>query len=241
MRMFDTRPRSISRNTRAASGHHWRVAVIDSGWAGQDSRVLPVIDALGNNGVPGDQLGHGTSCIARLLAVAERIEVQPIRIFSNRLQATAAQLQRALNIARDTECDAITLSLGLSPSDRTTVLDNTFSTLAAMGLTVFAASRWGDETFPALRADVIGVGAMYGMPFGCIRSTTDRSIEYLAAGLIRMPNGTLRGGPSYAVPIVAGYAARQCAHLPRPGVEVVRQALQLATAEDPPPSSLIRL
>lgn len=215
-----------------------RVGVIDSGWdsAIHDTRVDAglafVADAGGVSMVcdAQDRHGHGTACADLILQVAPDARVIPIRIFSERLEASPAALIAAIDWAVARRLDLINLSLTTIRRDALAALYRSCELARRAGtIVVAAAGPLNARALPSIFEPVIGVAAGRFENRLEVRYRDRHEVECVANGVQRARSlaGRIRtwSGSSFAAPVVTGHIANFLQSHRGGTIEVVRQML----------------
>jgi subtilisin family serine protease len=204
---------------RSATGRGVRVAVADSGWNRNipEPRVLRGVGLVTAEGVPvaqeteddHDRIGHGTACIDLILRLAPGVEVLPLRVCGERLEATSAVLGRAVRRAVALGAPVLSVHVGTGEEG-----GEGFDALAAAcaeaveeGMVIVASDGGGRWRYPAALPGVIHAGP------------TELTREY------RLPKaGAVKAGDrsGIAAPTLAGIAGLFLERHPRARAEDLR-------------------
>lgn len=189
-------------------------------------------DFSGRDGVPADEVGHGTHVAGTIAAVSNnalgvagvawQCKIMPVKALTRLVRiadgavsgtGSSADVAAAIRYAADNGASAINLSLGSSSS--TTVEANAVAYAVGKGVVVVAAmgnDGSGNPSYPAAYPDVVSVGAIDSAEKKASFSQTGSHIDVVAPGvgiLSTVPGGTYgtKSGTSMATPHVAGVAA----------------------------------
>jgi hypothetical protein len=155
---------------RSATGRGVRVAVADSGWNRNfpEPRVLRGVGLVTAEGAPlvqetvddHDRIGHGTSCIDLILRLAPGVEVLPVRVCGERLEATPAVLGRAVRRALELRVPVLSVHVGTG-EDAGEGFDALAAACAAAveeGMVIVASDGGGRWRYPASLPGVVHAG-----------------------------------------------------------------------------------
>ena len=224
------------------TGRGVRVAVVDSGIVPDHPKVGPVAGGValtvGPDGtlVYGDDhadcAGHGTACAGIIRRKAPEAALYSVRVFDESLSTEGRLLIAAIEWAVAQGMDLIHLSLGTTDVGYRDALARVCRNAADKGVILVSAEHnEGRESYPALLADVIGVGA------GKLRGLYDyhyrpgAAIECIARGdpqrvCWREPPEMMLGGTSFAAPHITGLIALIRQAHPGASLEQVRGILE---------------
>lgn len=231
------------------------IAVIDSGVHEGHPHVGRVaggvaIDAAGCcSSDYTDRVGHGTAVMAAIREKAPAADCYAIRIFDDRLTASASRLIAAINWAIAARVHIINLSLGTANVDHADVFAETVARAEAAGVAIVAAREdAGVRWLPGAIPGVVQVQVDWECPRDDYRVTrSGDGTVFLASGFARPipgidPRRNLHG-VSFAVANVTGFLARAMSLSPAnsaiPAVERLerfaeyRELLLEAVAEPP--------
>ncbi len=217
-------------------GEGVQVVVIDSGWdcSSRDSRIRDGVGFVGDEPFVAamsadyhDRIGHGTDCIARILEVAPGVEIHPVRIFGNELDASPEQLVAALAWAGRTGARIVNLSLGTELPDGLSAIYRECERLAGKGVMVVAAGgRGAGWSVPAVFPNVLGVAAGQFASLREYHFDPTGPLEIVADGSTRNSRtGRTRCTTSVATATASGILALLLAAHPRSSVEEARALL----------------
>ncbi len=235
------------------TGRGVKVAVVDSGLVPNHPKIGPVAGgtalAVGPDGTirysddHADCAGHGTACAGIIRRKAPQAEFYSVRIFDASLQADSRLLIAAIEWALEQGMELVNLSLGTTEVGQRDALARICRQAADQGILLVAAEHEeGQESYPALLPQVIGVGA------GKLRGLYDyhyrqgAAIECIARGDPQRlcwlePSEIMLGGTSFAAPHITGLVALILEAHPNADLEQVRALLHAhAQPEAPQPS-----
>lgn len=238
------------------TGHGVSVAVIDSGWSMHQpsERVGSGIDLTGgfaDHCLPNihDKLGHGTMCGDILFRVAPQVNLHPVKIFKNNLNASPTRLIQALQWAVENEMSVVNLSASTLLEEAIDPLYRVCDLARKANVTVVAAAHAQSEwSYPAVFDNVIGVrqklpvspNAWYERPqasqvqegLGRISVAVQpyEAVECTVYGghrNVRVSNGVAKrvASNSSAVPVIAGLVARLKQDAPHASLSYLLQTL----------------
>ncbi|HVE35179.1 MAG TPA: S8 family serine peptidase [Gemmatimonadaceae bacterium] len=217
-----------------------RVGVIDSGWDASvpDRRVEPGVGFVATHAAGGismvrdaqDRHGHGTACADLILQVAPEARIVPIRIFSERLEASPAALIAAIDWAVARHLGLINLSLTTIRRDALAPLYRSCELARRAGtIVVAAAGPINARSLPSIFEPVIGVTAGRFDNRLEVQYRDRHEVECVANGVQRARSlaGRVRtwSGSSFAAPVVTGHIANFLQSHLGATIEVVRQML----------------
>lgn len=203
------------------------IAVVDSGVHAAHPHVQGVaggvaIDASGAV-TPDytDRIGHGTAVMAAIKEKAPFADCYAVRIFGDRLTASASTLVAAIDWAVSARVHIVNLSLGSSNADHAPMFQAAVARAAAAGVTIVAArDDDGVSWYPGSLPGVVGVRADWECAreaFGVDR-LEDGGVVFRASGYARPvpgvdPRRNLHG-ISFAVANMTGFLARAMSLMP---------------------------
>ena len=206
----------------AGSGRGVRIAIIDSGVHATHPHVGSVaggvtITEQGEHADYADGLGHGTAVAAVIREKAPDAELFAVRIFTDRLSATAATLVRALDWAARSRMHLVNLSLGTTRREHEAALRDALHRAAASDVFIVAArDDDGVRYFPGsiAHAAVVPVQLDWACPREtCYTADVNGTTVYRASGWPRpipgVPPARNLNGISFAVANVTGILARR--------------------------------
>ncbi len=224
------------------TGRGVRVAVVDSGIVPDHPKVGPVAGGVALTVGPdgtlmygddhADCAGHGTACAGIIRRKASEAALYSVRVFDESLSTEGRLLIAAIEWAVAQGMDLIHLSLGTTDVGYRDALARVCRNAADKGIILVSAEHnEGRESYPALLAEVIGVGA------GKLRGLYDyhyrpgAAIECIARGdpqrvCWREPPEMMLGGTSFAAPHITGLIALIRQAHPGASLEQVRGILQ---------------
>lgn len=203
------------------------IAVVDSGVHASHPHVQGVAGgvAVEAGGLVSadyvDRIGHGTAVMAAVKEKAPFADCYAVRIFDNRLTASAATLVAAIDWAVSARVHLINLSLGSSNPDHAPLFQAAVERATAAGVTIVAArDDEGVLWYPGCLPGVVGVRA----DWTCARDSyevehaDDGALVFRASGFARPipgvdPRRNLHG-ISFAVANMTGLLARALSLLP---------------------------
>ncbi len=216
-------PGWVRAELRSATGRGVRIGVIDSGWdrALEDSHVkqgVGLVDpadglTLLRSDDDHDRNGHGTACTDLILCIAIDAEVVPIRVFGRSLETSPHVLYAALMWAVEQDLRIVNMSLGTLIREARDILYAACEIARRYGVIVVAAGHiLGEQSFPAVFDNVIGVGAgrfsdpyqfsfHAGEAFECVACGYNQKLHSLGG------QPTVEYGTSFAAPHITGIAA----------------------------------
>ena len=224
------------------SGKAIKVAIIDSGIDTTHPRIGQLAGgvhlSLNSDGDVlrgadfGDRSGHGTACAGIIRNKAPEAELYAIRIFDEPLITDGRRLVAALRWAIDNRMDVVNLSLGTRDiSCRHELAELSLEAAAANVILVAAAANSGEESYPAMLPQVIGVagGKLYGRYTYLFRE--GEHMECVARGDEQrlcwlMPREVMSGGTSFAAPHITGLVTLIREAFPQAALKVVRRILR---------------
>ena len=241
-------------NFSAWTGRGVKVAVIDSGIDPRHPKISRVKDgvefAVNSRGkvIRGvgmalvDRAGHGTACAGIIHRIAPAAELYSVRVFDESLCADGRALLEALHWAIEYGMDVVNLSLGTTdPSLKGPMEALCREALKQRIILVAAADNDGQDSFPAILPEVIGVrgGQVQGLHGYYYRR--DDPIECTARGDAQRVcwmdrTEVMRQGNSFAAPHITGIVALLREALPDGSPAVVRTALAANALECGQPS-----
>ncbi|MBS1818330.1 MAG: S8 family serine peptidase [Acidobacteria bacterium] len=197
------------------------VAVIDSGVHAAHPHVRGVAGGVAiqpGGAVSGDytdRIGHGTAVMAAIKEKAPFADCYAVRIFDNRLSASAPTLIAAIDWAVAARVHVINLSLGTANLAHADAFDGAVARAAAAGVTIVAArDDEGVEWLPGSRPGVVGVRADWtcGRDVFTVERLDSGSVVFRTSGYARPipgvdPRRNLHG-VSFAVANMTGFLAR---------------------------------
>jgi hypothetical protein len=217
------------------TGRGVRVAVIDSGAHAAHPHIRSIAGGVTVNadgsieeGAFLDRLGHGTAVMAAIQERAPEAEYFAIKVFDERLSATAGALVRAIEWAIEQRVHLVNLSLGTANpahADR-------FARVAAQAEAADVALVAARTCLPGSLDGVLGVA----LDEQCARTTyvareTAEGMLLAASGFARpapgIPPERNLQGISFAVANVTGFAARALEGLTDRSPAALRRALVL--------------
>lgn len=200
---------------RVTKGFKTRVAVLDTGYAGDPiaGRVLMRRSFLdpGRPDDTADAYGHGTQVVRNLLTVAPACYVLVARV-QERAGVSSQNVARGIDWAVRNGAGVINLSVDLGPRELAAFAEVRAAIVRASAagvILVGAAGNTGDEVhYPARWPQVIAVGEAwdrYGNGRLSLSTTSCRGADLDAVA----PTWGFRGlyGTSFAAPVVSGAAA----------------------------------
>ena len=208
--------------------HHSHIAaekVIGAAAVARDGSVSEdAADAL-------DRLGHGTAVTAAIQEKAPDAELLIVRVFHNKLAASAAALVAAIDYCVGQGVDLINLSLGSTNDAHRLVFQAAAERALARNTLLVAARAVGDvPCFPGALPMVLGVGLDWDCPRDrfAVQDVPD-GVAYIASGYPRPIDGAPLHrnlhGISFAVAQMTGFAARACQAVRETGVTGDRDRL----------------
>ena len=163
-----------------------------------------------------DRLGHGTAVTAAIQEKAPDAELLIVRVFHDKLAASAAALVAAIDFCVDQGVDLINLSLGSTNVAHRLVFQAAAERALARDVLLVAARSVGEEPcFPGALPMVLGVGLDWDCPRDrfIVQPVSD-GLAYMASGYPRPIDGAPLQrnlhGISFAVAQMTGFAARAC-------------------------------
>ena len=224
------------------SGKAIKVAIIDSGIDATHPRIGQLAGgvhlSLNTDGDVlrgadfGDRSGHGTACAGIIRNKAPEAELYAIRIFDEPLIADGRRLIAALRWAIDNRMDVVNLSLGTRDiSCRDELAKLSLEAAAANVILVAAAANSGEESYPAMLPQVIGVagGKLYGRytylfregeHMECVARGDEQRLCWLT------PREVMSGGTSFAAPHITGLVTLIREAFPQAALKVVLRILR---------------
>jgi subtilisin len=218
------RPAWVNNSLQNITGRNIKVAVIDSGcdiglW--NDCRIDKGISFVQDdtsfeceqNPDYADKIGHGTTCIDRILQIAPGVKIIPVKIFNKRLQTGPNILIKAISFAIENEVNIINLSLSSKLEELLQPLYALCEQAKNKNITIVASHSNQEETsYPAIFENVISVSdkhfdstfdfAYYEDEFvEC--NAQGESLDALGLNHIRRPSS----GNSFAAPVISGIIA----------------------------------
>lgn len=223
-----------------ATGRGVTVAVLDNGWtsAFTDPRVLPSPSAVPDNA----DVGHGATCIARVLQVAPEARVLPVRVFGQRLEASFSDICQGIEIALESGAQVINLSLATRLEAAGPPLFEACQRARRAGVVVVAsAHNQGWRAFPAWLEPVLSTGAgpwrdlldhsyTPGAAIECTAAAAGVAVEFLDG------SSRHRSGSSVAAATMSGLVARMVG-MGVQGLDQVREHLTLTAVAVPTSAS----
>jgi subtilisin family serine protease len=206
-----------------------RVAVIDSGWDSSVSepRVAPGVGFVDSEGSwravvrpdTHDNIGHGTLCSDLILQQAPNSTIVPVRIFDTKLEASGAQLIRALEWALRHSVALVNISASSHNPDLRRPLARLCSIAAERGVIVVAAASTASGR--GIPADLDGVVSAHVANSDRASMQVDGSWRIRA----RMPAEVYRGrglagkytsavGNSFRAAVLSGMIAAELSRAP---------------------------
>lgn len=234
------------------TGRGVAVAVIDSGIVPDHPKVGPLTDGVSISvGKAGDLIygsdfedcvGHGTACAGIIRRKAMDASIYSIRVFDESLSTEPRLLIAAIEWTVAHGIDIVNLSLGTTDIAYRDELANVCRNAVSVGtLLVASANNEGRDSYPALLADVIGVGSgallgpydyyyRAGRPIECIARGDPQRVCWLE------PKEIMMGGTSFAAPHITGLIALIRQAYPGACLQQIREILSNhAVSETAPP------
>ncbi|MCJ2184869.1 S8 family serine peptidase [Novosphingobium sp. 1949] len=209
-----------------ASGKGVRIAVIDSGVHPDHPHITPARIAPGvqitREGAlieapeaTLDQLGHGTAVTAAILEKAPEATCLPVRVFADKLSASAAALVAGVRWAIAQEVDLINLSLGSPNPAHEAVFAQVVAQAQGAGIALVAAhDAQGTPCLPGQLPGVLGVRLDWDCPRARCLAEPAFPGTLTASGYPRAIPGVAHTrnlyGISFAVAQVTGLTALAC-------------------------------
>lgn len=185
------------------------IAVLDTGYSGESSRVLKGIAVLGSEKNAWDNNGHGTGITQIILEETDDwVQILPIKIADYTGCSTEEAAYQGVKYAMEYGVDIIHMSLNMSNLDENSKLIGIVKEAIAEGIeVVVSAGNSGKDTsrvFPANIEDAIVVSAVDEEEEFCRYSNYGETIDFAAAGFYKGESGT-----SYAAARVTGMLAKE--------------------------------
>ena len=183
------------------------VAVLDTGYSGENSRVLKGIAIIENDSR--DNNGHGTGISEIILEETDEwIKVLPIKIADYTGCSTEEAAYQGVKCAMEYGVDIIHMSLNMSSSNENSKLVEIMKDAISEGIEiVVSAGNSGKDVcgvFPANIDEAIVVSAVDEKESFCSYSNYGETVDFAAAGFYKGESGT-----SYAAARVSGILARE--------------------------------
>lgn len=222
--MCFVRPKWVNDHLCNITGRNIKVAVIDSGcdinlW--NDSRIAKGISFVKKdtqyecelNPDYSDKLGHGTTCIDRILQIAPDSSIVPIKVFNTALETSPEILIKAINFAIDSEVNIINMSLSSKLEELLRPLYLLCEKAKNKNIMIVASYANADETsYPAVFDNTISVSAKSFNNIFDFTFEDDEFVECNAQGAssdalgIKLTRSCVTGN-SFAAPIISGIIA----------------------------------
>lgn len=185
------------------------IAVLDTGYSGENSRVLKGTAVIGNKKDAWDDNGHGTGITEIILAETDEwVQVLPVKIADYTGCSTEQAAYQGIKYAMEYGTDVIHMSLNMSNLDEDSELFKIIEAAIEKGIeVVVSAGNSGKDAksvFPANIEDAIVVSAVDEKDVFCSYSNYGKTIDFAAAGFYKGESGT-----SYAAARVTGMLARE--------------------------------
>jgi subtilisin family serine protease len=171
-----------------------------------------------------DRLGHGTAVTAAIQEKAPDADLLIVRVFHDKLAASAAALVGAIAWCVEQKVDLINLSLGSTNEAHLLAFQLAAEHALARGTLLVAARAVGDTPcFPGSLPIVLGVGLDWDCPRDrfIVQEAAD-GIAYDASGYPRPIDGAPQHrnlhGISFAVAQMSGFAALACQQIRESGL-----------------------
>ncbi|WP_337169402.1 S8 family serine peptidase [Gemmatimonas aurantiaca] len=162
------------------------IAVVDSGLSSDGMRVRHGAGVAfrrdqSSRGIitssdTSDRIGHGTRCALQIVHVAPDVQVIPVKVFHERLEADPSVVEHAIDWATEQGVHVISMSLATTRRDVIGPWYRACARAASRGVTlVAAASPSSEPSFPAAFDCVFGVRpARTASPFEFLFRAADR-------------------------------------------------------------------
>jgi len=195
---------------------HPHVGPIDGGWSFRTDDAGEVVMKAGYT----DDIGHGTAVAAVIRGYSPTAHLYALKIFGNRLAASAPLLVKALQWAISQPIRIIHLSLGTSRDQHKPILTDLCDEACRQNIIVVASARTAEDlVFPAVFGSVIGVYWDWDCPPEKVTFRPDKPVQFGAHGWPRpIPGMDQRNnfrGASFAAAHVTGRIARMLEMSPR--------------------------
>lgn len=176
-----------------------------------------------------DDVGHGTACASIIRKKAPEAVLYSVKIFDETLSTHVVVLIEAIQWCIDKEMDIINLSLGTQNKECLSHLREVCSAAFLKGIIIVAASKIGDESYPASFQEVIGVTSHPECPENVILYSEASQIKFLTSGYPRYlpgfpPEHNFRG-ESFAAAHLSGIVALLREKYPFFGTEDIKNIL----------------
>jgi hypothetical protein len=219
------------------------VGLVDSGVSTSlvSSRVLPGVSLV--DGIPSstrqsvsvhgidDTLGHGTMMASIVLGYSRHSVVLPLKVFDDQLKCPVSRICRAIDVGCERGARVICLCLGTSENGSVKRLYAACERALNHGSIVVAAGHnfGGGWSYPAVFANVIGVGRRVSGGQLTLHSCANGALEFFVSGTRRAVGltGTVSalGSSSSAAAFLSGLVATVLFHEPHLNISEVRARL----------------
>lgn len=185
------------------------IAVLDTGYSGEDGRVLDGISVIEYADSVADGNGHGTKIVQMILeATDENVKVLPIKIADDTGRAVETDLYQGIKYAIEKKADIIHLSLNRTGTGKEDEMVTQINRAIEMGIeVVVSAGNSGKDVkqvFPANIENAVVVSAVDRNDKICRYSNYGRTVDFAAYGNYMGESGT-----SYAAARVTAMLAEE--------------------------------